>query len=160
MVNSDTNRIVGQFVQDQLKQNLGVDVSFEYVELKEYFRIFATGQHQIVIQRWSSDWPYPDNWLPDLFTTDVPNNFNGYSNSSFDALMLHAAAETDDAKRLDLYDRAHKLVIDDAGIVPLYNPVTYVLVKPNVMNYVITGVDGFVQGDLNFHQVYIAGNIN
>ena len=160
MVNSDTNRIVGQFVQDQLKQNLGVDVSFEYVELKEYFRIFATGQHQIVIQRWSSDWPYPDNWLPDLFTTGVPNNFNGYSNSSFDALMLQAAAETNDATRLDLYDQAHKLILDDAAIVPLYNPVTYVLVKPDVMDYVITGVDGFVQGDLNFHQVYIAGNIN
>lgn len=160
MVNSDTNRIVGQFVQDQLKQNLGVDVSFEYVELKEYFRIFATGQHQIVIQRWSSDWPYPDNWLPDLFTSGVPNNFNGYSNSSFDALMLQAAAETNDATRLDLYDQAHKLILDDAAIVPLYNPVTYVLVKPDVMDYVITGVDGFVQGDLNFHQVYIAGSIN
>ncbi len=160
MVNSDTNRLVGQFVQDQLKQNLGVDVSFEYVELKEYFRIFATGQHQIVVQRWSSDWPYPDNWLPDLFTTGVPNNFNSYSNSSFDALMLQAAAEADDAKRLALYDQAHKLMIDDAGIVPLYNPVTYVLVKPNVMNYVITGVDGYVKGDLSFPRVYIAGSIN
>ncbi len=72
MVNSDTNRIVGQFIQDQLKQNLGVDASFDYVELKEYFRTFATGQHQIVIQRWGADWPYPDNWLPDLFVTGTP----------------------------------------------------------------------------------------
>jgi oligopeptide transport system substrate-binding protein len=160
MVNSDTNRLVGQFVQDQLKQNLGVDVSFEYVELKEYFRIFATGQHQIVIQRWGADWPYPDNWLPDLFTTGTPNNFNGYSNSSFDALMQQAAAETDNDKRLALYDQAHKLVIDDAGIVPLYNPVTHVLVKPDVMNYVITGLDGYVKGDLGFHQVFIAGSPN
>ena len=158
MVNSDTNRLVGQFVQDQLKQNLGVDVEFEYVELKEYFRIFATGQHQIVIQRWGADWPYPDNWLPDLFTTGTPNNFNGYSNSSFDALMLQAAAETDNEKRLDLYDQAHKLLIDDAGIVPLYNPVTYVLVKPNVMDYTITGVDGYVKGDLFFDKVYIGSS--
>jgi oligopeptide transport system substrate-binding protein len=158
MVNSDTNRLVGQFVQDQLKQNLGVDVEFEYVELKEYFRIFATGQHQIVIQRWGADWPYPDNWLPDLFTTGTPNNFNGYSNSSFDALMLQAAAETDNDKRLELYDQAHKLLIDDAGIVPLYNPVTYVLVKPNVMDYTITGVDGYVKGDLFFDKVYIGSS--
>jgi len=160
MVNNDTNRLVGQFVQDQLKQNLGVDVGFDYVELKEYFRTFATGQHQIVIQRWGADWPYPDNWLPDLFTTGTPNNFDGYSNSSFDALMLQAAAETDNAKRLALYDQAHKLMIDEAAIVPLYNPVTYVLVRPDVMNYVITGVDGYVKGDLNFDKVYISGSSN
>jgi oligopeptide transport system substrate-binding protein len=160
MVNSDTNRLVGQFVQDQFKQNLGVDVSFEYLELQEYFRVFATGQHQIVIQRWGADWPYPDNWLPDLFTTGTPNNFNSYSNSSFDALMQQAAAETDNEARLALYDQAHKLLVDDAGILPLYNPVTYVLVKPDVMNYVITGLDGYVKGDLGFDKVFIAGSSN
>ena len=90
----------------------------------------------------------------------MPNNFNSYSNGSFDALMLQAAAETDDAKRLDLYDQAHKLLVDDAGIVPLYNPITYVLVKPDVMNHFITGVDGFVKGDLSFPRVYIAGSSN
>ncbi len=74
--------------------------------------------------------------------------------------MKQAAAETDNAKRLDLYDQAQKLLIDDAGIVPLYNPVTYVLVKPDVMNYTITGVDGYVKGDLSFAQVYIAGSSN
>jgi hypothetical protein len=45
-------------------------------------------------------------------------------------------------------------------MIGLYNPVTYVLVKPNVKNYVITGLDGYVQGDLNFHRVYIAGSSN
>ena len=160
MVGSDTNRLVGQFVQDQLKQNLGVDVSFEYVELQEYFRIFATGQHQIVIQRWGADWPYPDNWLPDLFTTGVGNNFNSYSNPAFDSLMQQAAAELDNATRLSLYGEAHKLLIDDAGILPLYNPVTYVLVKPDVMNLTITGVDGYVKGDLSFSKIYIAGSSN
>ena len=160
MVNSDTNRLVGQFVQDQLKQNLGVDVNFDYVEGKEYFRIFATGSHQIVIQRWGADWPYPDNWLPDFFVTGSPNNFDGYSNSTFDSLMQRVAAETDNDARLALYDEAHKLVIDEAGIVPLFNPVTYVLVRPNVANYVMTGVDGYIKGDLNFGKVYITGSSN
>jgi oligopeptide transport system substrate-binding protein len=158
MANSDTNRIVGQFIQDQLKQNLGVDVGFNYVELQEYFRIFGTGEHQIVIQRWSADWPYPDNWLPDLFTTGSGNNFNSYSNSSFDGLILQAAAETDNDMRLELYDQAHKLLVDEGGMVGLYNPTTYVLVKPDVMNYVVTGLDGFVKGDLSFQQAYIAGS--
>ena len=160
MVNSDTNRLVGQFVQAQLKQNLGVEVDFNYVEGREYGRVFTQNLHQVTIQRWSADWPYPDNWLPDLFSSGALNNHAAYSNSKFDGLMLKAAAETENARRLGLYDEAHKLMIDDAGIVPLYNPVTYVLVKPKVQNYIITGLDGYIKGDLNFHKAFIAASSN
>jgi oligopeptide transport system substrate-binding protein len=155
-VNSDTNKLVGQFVQQQLKQNLGVDVEFNYVEGREYGRVFTQNLHQVTIQRWSADWPYPDNWLPDLFTSGALNNHAGYSNAKFDDLMRKAAAETENAKRLALYDEAHKLMIDDAGVVPLYNPVTHVLVKPWVQNLQITGVDGFIKGDLNLFKAFIA----
>jgi oligopeptide transport system substrate-binding protein len=155
-VNTDTNKLVGQFVQAQLKQNLGVDVEFNYVEGREYGRVFTQNLHQVTIQRWSADWPYPDNWLPDLFTSGALNNHAAYSNSKFDDLMRKAAAETDNARRLGLYDEAHKLMIDEAGIVPLYNPVTHVLVKPHVRNLVITGLDGYIKGDLHFHKAFIA----
>jgi oligopeptide transport system substrate-binding protein len=157
-VNSDTNKLVGQFVQAQLKQNLGVDVEFNYVEGREYGRVFTQNLHQVTIQRWSADWPYPDNWLPDLFGTGALNNHAAYSNPKFDDLMSRAAREFDGAKRLGIYDEAQKLLLDDAGIVPLYNPVTHVLVRPKVQNLVITGLDGYVKGDLNFHKAFIAAD--
>jgi oligopeptide transport system substrate-binding protein len=156
-VNSDTNRLVGQFIQAQLKQNLGVDVEFNYVEGREYGRVFTQNLHQVTIQRWSADWPYPDNWLPDLFTSGALNNHAQYSNAKFDDLIKKAAAETDNAKRLSLYNEAQTLMIDEAGIVPLYNPVTHVLIKPWVQNLTITGLDGYIKGDLYFDKAFIAG---
>ena len=156
-VNSDTNKLVGQFIQQQLKQNLGVDVDFNYVEGREYGRVFTQNLHQVTIQRWSADWPYPDNWLPDLFTSGALNNHAAYSNPKFDDLMVKAAAETENSKRLALYDQAQTLMIDEAGIVPLYNPVTHVLVKPWVQNLKITGLDGYIKGDLYFDKAFIAG---
>jgi oligopeptide transport system substrate-binding protein len=157
MVNRDTNRLVGQFVQAQLKQNLGVDVEFEYVEGREYGRRFTTGDYVATIQGFSADWPYPDNWLPDMFTTGAGNNLVGFSNAAFDDLMKKAAMETDNGKRLALYEEAQKLMLSKAGIVPLYNPVTHVLVKPWVQGLQITGVDGYVKGDLYFHKAFISG---
>ena len=157
MVNSDTNKLTGQFIQAQLKQNLGVDVEFEYVEGREYGRRFTTGDYVATIQGFSADWPYPDNWLPDMFTTGAGNNLVGFSNATFDDLMGKAAAETDNAKRLKLYDDAQKLMLDRAGIVPLYNRVTYVLTKPWVKNLTITGLDGYIKGDLYFDKAFIAG---
>ncbi|HEX5368224.1 MAG TPA: ABC transporter substrate-binding protein, partial [Dehalococcoidia bacterium] len=156
MVASDSNKIVGQFIQDQLKKNLGVDVDVQYLDSKAYGGSFGTGDYQVTIQSWSADWPYPDNWLPDQFGTGAGNNLVNFSNQQFDDLMAKAAAELDNQKRLDLYDQGQKLMLDQAPIMPLYNRVSYTLTKPNVKNLVITGIDGAIKGDYNLWQTYIA----
>jgi oligopeptide transport system substrate-binding protein len=155
MVNSDANRVAGQFLQDQFKMNLGVDVTFEYLEGKDFGPRFVRGNYQASIQRWHADWPYPDNWLPAQFTTGSPNNVSRYSNSKFDQLMGEAAKLTDDAKRLDKYSEAEKLMLDDAALVPLYNMVSYTLVKPNVKGLYLTGLDGALKGDWSFSQAFL-----
>ena len=157
-VANDSNRLVGQFIEDQIKTNLGVDVSYDYVDGKTFGQRFVTGQTQVTIIRWSADWPYPDNWLPDILSTDGRNNFANYSNSKFDELVREAAVETDEGKRLALYEEAHKIAIDEAALMPLYNSEAFILVKPHVKNLVITGLDGAIKGDYNFHKAFIAAN--
>jgi oligopeptide transport system substrate-binding protein len=157
-VANDTNRLIGQFIQDQLARNLGVQVEFDYVDSRTFGLQFTTGQFQVTLQRWVGDWPYPDNWLLDLFGTGGLNNLVKYSNSRFDELMGKAQGETDDKKRLALYGEAHKLIVDEAAVAPMYNRVFYVLVKPNVRNLIPTSIDGAIKGDYNLHKTYIARN--
>jgi oligopeptide transport system substrate-binding protein len=157
---NDTNRLVGQFIEAQLKKNLGVDVSTEYVDSRTFGARFTGNQYQVTVQRWNADWPYPDNWLPELFGTGAGNNHVGYSSTKFDDLMKKAKAEVDDKRRLAVYSEAQKLIIDEAVVVPLYNPETYVLVKPNVRGLVITALDGPIKGDYNLHKAYIAAANN
>jgi oligopeptide transport system substrate-binding protein len=156
MVNSPVNQTVGEFLKAQFKDNLGVDVTFEYLEGPQFGPRFVRGQYQASIQRWHADWPYPDNWLPAQFTTGSPNNVSKYSNAEFDNLMKQAASSTDDANRLKAYASAEKLMLDEAGLVPLYNARTYTLVKPDVKNLIVTGVDGAIKGDLNLWKTFIA----
>jgi ABC-type oligopeptide transport system substrate-binding subunit len=49
-----------------------------------------------------------------------------------------------------------RLMIDDAAVAPLYNRVSYVLVKPRVQGLVVTGIDGALKGDYHFASVWIA----
>ena len=128
----------------------------EYVDGKTFGGRFLQNQHQVSIQRWSADWPYPDNWLPDQFGTGALNNHSGYSNLKFDDLVKKAQAETDNKKRLELYNQAHKLILDEAVISPLYNRQSYVLVKPWVKGLIATPLDGAIKGDSNFTKTYIA----
>jgi oligopeptide transport system substrate-binding protein len=159
-VANDTNRIVGQFIEDQLKRNLNVEVSHEFVDSRTYGTRFTANQHQVTIQRWNADWPYPDNWLPDIFGSEGLNNHAAYRSAKFDELVKKAAQEVDEKKRLVLYNEAHKVAIDDAAIAPLYNPQTYILVKPRVKNLILTALDGGIKGDYNLYKAYIGASDN
>jgi len=153
---SDTNRIIAQFVQDQLKQNLNINVNLEFVDGPVFGQRFTTNQHQATIIRWGAEWPYPDNWLPGLFMSGVSNNHTGYANPTFDDLMKRAASNTDDSQRLALYHAGQKLILDDAVISPLFYRENFILTKPYVKNHILTGLDGYVGGDYNFSKTFIA----
>jgi oligopeptide transport system substrate-binding protein len=155
---NDANRLLGQFIEDQIKRNLGVEVTFEYVDSRTFGSRFLGHQYQITIQRWNADWPYPDNWLPEIFGSNSGNNHLEYKNPKFDEIMRRAKAEVDEKKRLALYNDGHKLMLEDAALVPLYNPEVYVLVKPRVKGLAITALDGAIKGDYSLHKAYIAAS--
>ena len=155
-VANDQNRIQGQYIEDQLKRNLGIDVSTEYVESRVSTARISSTQYQITVQRWAADWPYPDNWLPEMFGSNGSNNFFNYQNQRFDDLVRRAALENAEKDRLELYGEAHEMILDDAAVAPLYNRDVFILVKPNVRNLIPTGIDGGVKGDYFFHKTYIA----
>ncbi|HEY7268300.1 MAG TPA: peptide ABC transporter substrate-binding protein [Dehalococcoidia bacterium] len=154
---SDTNRLVAQFLQDQFKKNLGVDIDVDYVDSATYQGRFTKSQFQFVLGGWGADWPYPDNWIDEQFGTGGSNNQFQYSNPKVDDLIKQVKAETDQKKQLDLYSQIQKIVIDDdAGIVPIYDRAVFMLVKPKVKNFFVTGLDGEIRGDYNFWRTYIA----
>lgn len=155
-VANDANRLQGQFIEDQLRRNLGIEVTSEYVDSRTYGSRFGEKQYQVLVQRWIADWPYPDNWLPELFRTGATNNRVAYSNPRFDDLVASAARELNDKKRLELYDKAQKLILDEAAVIPLYNRDQHILVKPWVRDLVVTPLDGAIKGDYHFARVYIA----
>jgi oligopeptide transport system substrate-binding protein len=155
---TDANRIVGQFLEDQFKKNLGIDVTTEYIDSRTRSARFTASQFQVTVQSWSADWPYPDNWLPDLFGSTGQNNKIAFRSAAFDEAIAKAAAETDDDKRLALYNEAHRIMLSDAAISPLYNRETFILVKPQVKNLIFTAVDGALKGDYHLHDTFIAAN--
>jgi oligopeptide transport system substrate-binding protein len=154
-VSNDQNRVQGQYIEDQLKRNLGIEVSTDYVESRVSTSRITGTQYQVTVQRWAADWPYPDNWLPELFGSTGSNNFFNYRNPRFDDIVRRAAQETDAEDSLSLYDEAHELMLSDAVVAPLYNRDVFLLVKPKVRGLVSTGIDGGIKGDLFFHRTYI-----
>ena len=68
---------------------------------------------------------------------------------------LKAVVTPEDKKRLAYYDDAHKLLLSTAAIAPMYNRLSFVLVKPNVKELTMTPLDGALRGDFNLGKTFI-----
>ena len=64
-------------------------------------------------------------------------------------------AETDDKKRLANYDEAQKLLLNAAAIAPMYNRLSFVLVKSNVKDLTMTPIDGALRGEFSLAKAFI-----
>ncbi len=153
---TDANKLLAQFLQEQFRTNLGVDIEVDMVDSATFQSRFQKGQYNMTFSSWSADWPYPDNWLPEQFGSTGSMNVYHYSNPKADDFFQKAAAEADGTKRLDFYTQAQKLILDDAVIAPVYNGETFLLVKPQVRDLQVTGLDGYIRGDWNLWKTWIA----
>lgn len=140
----DNERVV-TVLQSMWRDNLGVDVQLDPLELTTFSaRLNETTENpetglQMYFSIWGADYPDPQNFLQLLHGGSVFNNGH-YSNSEYDALLDQADVMTGDLEgRLQLYNQAEQIAVDEVGWLPLYNPRLNVLVKPYVQGIVFTG---------------------
>lgn len=88
---------------------------------------------------WTADFPDPSNFLDVLFrSTHVDaNNHSFYQNPAFDRLLDQALATADADARNRIYQTAEHLLVDDAPVILLYHPISYVMLQPRVHGYTI-----------------------
>lgn len=154
--NTGTNPDAAQYAQAQFKDNLGVEVKLEPMDPPEFSKLVSGNRHQVAFFGWGADYPDPDNWLPELFGTGAGNNHTQYSNPKLDELMKKAMAESDTAKRMDLWAQAQKMVVDDAPVIFLFHDERFILLKPYVKDFKMTGIDqNALPGNWNLELVYL-----
>lgn len=122
-----------EFIQSELVTNLpGLNITLRNVPFKVRLEADNSGDYDIQLSGWGADYADPINFL-ELFQTDNGNNGSGYSNSEYDALIDQARAETEDLNaRWEMLLEAEQILMDDAGIGPVYQRANAVLEKDYV----------------------------
>jgi oligopeptide transport system substrate-binding protein len=91
---------------------------------------------------WCADYPDPQDWLSIFWHSSSQFAQNiGYKNPEFDALVEEADVTIDQAKRLELYAEAQRLLLDDAPYIIRSTSKSSFLVKPYVKGLEITPQD-------------------
>jgi len=126
---------------DMWEKNLGVKITIENIEPDKYFDLLYSGQHgQLFSGGWCADYPDPQNFADVLFHTGAQQNTGKYSNPQLDAILDQASVEKDVTKRIQLYQQAEEILVQDAAALFILHDVSYVLVKPYVKGYVLTPI--------------------
>ncbi|HAV77070.1 MAG TPA: peptide ABC transporter substrate-binding protein [Anaerolineae bacterium] len=144
-----TNGGVGSYVSsdvaalaDMWKKNLGVTITVENLEPNFFYdQIYANKHGQLFTGGWCADYPDPENFADVLFHSGSNQNNGGYSNPELDALLESARIEQSVTKRIEMYQQAEQIIVEDAAALFTIHYLSYELVKPYVQGYVLTPID-------------------
>ena len=145
--NSDdpANTTRAEWVAGQYRDILGVTITLQPTEgtaLVALRKDPSTFPQMLLVGGWIQDYPDPQNWLSVYFKCDATFALRfGYCNEQFDELVSQADVEFDAAKRLELYQQAGEILVNDIPSPFLYNLNNVVLINPNVTGYTASAAD-------------------
>jgi oligopeptide transport system substrate-binding protein len=126
---------VVEAIVEMLRENLGVEVEIEQVEFATFLQDLNRSRFQMFDAGWIADYPDAQNFVDVLFYSDSTQNDWNYANPEVDALIEEARREPDSQRRVELYQEAMAIVVDEAPVIPLFHGKNTEVVKPYVGNY-------------------------
>lgn len=111
---------VAQIIQSMAAE-AGFDVKLQPLETASAIERYLNGNFEAYIGNWSGR-ADPDPTLVSFFATTGSQNVNKFSNKELDTLLMQARAESDEAKRKALYEKATGIYLTALSSIPLYHP--------------------------------------
>ncbi|WP_027339340.1 ABC transporter substrate-binding protein [Halonatronum saccharophilum] len=133
----DTHQSIAEALQRNLK-SIGVDVELINMEWGTYIEKVDDGDTEMFRLGWIAAYADADYFLHPLFhSSNAGPGGNGafYSNSEIDEMLDKARGMEPGEDRVELYQEAERIIVDDAPWIPVYHYARVGLVKPFVNNY-------------------------
>jgi oligopeptide transport system substrate-binding protein len=138
---SDFGKATANFIHDQLKTNLGINITLQGLDANTLASNLGTGDFQLAgPMGWSADYPDPADWY-DFFLTTSSNNVALYQNQQYDNFVRVARTDLQADRRDQEYQQAQQMLVDDAPVAFLAQSVSWHLVRSYVRGVTGSPVD-------------------
>jgi oligopeptide transport system substrate-binding protein len=126
---------LAEALQATWQRELGLHIAIAPVEQKTWVQNQQTLNYGITLAAWTADYPDPVTFLG-LFTSDSSYNWTGWKSAAYDQLLGEAATTLDAHQRYEVFQRAEKLLLEDAPVAPLHVGAQTYLIHPAVQGWV------------------------
>jgi len=132
-----------EVIQQEWAKELGVHITITPQEQKTLFQNSRDGNYTIAFSGWIADYPDPTTFLG-MMASGCGNNWAKWSNQAYDDLLNRAAATVDNGQRMELFQQAEALLLQETPLIPLYYDTQIYLKQP--------ALRGWVPSKINFHR--------
>ena len=136
----ESHRTIAEAIQQMWQKNLGIQVRLVNQEWKVYLDAQRTMDYQICRASWIGDYVDPNTFL-DMWVTGGGNNETGWSNPEYDRLIAQAAETADPKARLEVFQKAEAILMDELPILPIYFYTSTRAIRPEVKGWHPTILD-------------------
>jgi len=138
---NEGHKKVAEYMQDQWKTNLGIEVELKNEEWKTYLEDMNKMNYVVCRAGWIGDYNDPMTFI-EMFTTGNGNNNTGFSNAQYDALVKKAQTMQEGPDRVALLGQAETILMAELPLVPIYTYTTIQMIDldkwdgwyPNVLD--------------------------
>ena len=113
-----TQEAIARTMQASL-QKVGIPVILRPKPPRDYDSFALSDEPEMFRLGWLASYPSADAILPPLFQSESPNNLTGFANPTVDAQLKAARAESNPARRVELFQQAEKTVMEQLPVVPI-----------------------------------------
>ena len=146
--NSERPQIMTQYIQSELKKNLGVNLQIQLFDHKVFRSQLQTANFPLMLMVWAADYPDGDTFMG-LFESDTGNNMTRYSNAKVDENIRKAREDWNTLKRDLLYKEAQNILqVRDAAVLPLFYEENEALVASGVKGFSINPIGYYFLKDI------------
>jgi oligopeptide transport system substrate-binding protein len=125
---------VMEAIQAMWEKELGVHATLATLEQKTWLQNQETLNYTVSTAGWAGDFADPVTFLG-LFVTGGGKNWTGWGVPGYDQLLGDAAREANPQARLEIFQRAESLLLEQGPIAPLYFGAHSYLIQPSVKGW-------------------------
>ena len=129
------NKTVAEYLQATWQEVLGITVSLNPIEDSTYIDWRASRETQpfgVYTGSWGSDFVDPSNWHNQNFTSGADHYRTHWVNEEYDQICEAAVSNTDSVERVEQYQEAEQILVEEAPIIPMFRGKAVRAAKPDV----------------------------
>lgn len=147
----DASKKGGEYLQSAIESALkGVNARVQSIPKKTALDHAGNGDYDVFLVGWTADFSDPISFL-DLNTTNNSQNWEKYSDSTYDKLIAESKVTPSETTRWNSLVKAEQRIIDTQGVTPLYHPEEAWMVRPTVKGVIYNGAGA----PYNFKNAYV-----
>jgi ABC-type oligopeptide transport system substrate-binding subunit/type II secretory pathway predicted ATPase ExeA len=127
----EATRVTNEYLTTQWRDQLGLHVTWNTLDVLAFQEAMSKTTPHLYRETWAADYPDPDDFL--RLALHQPHS--RWHNERFELLLDSARRMTDAVERLKFYQAADRLLLDEAGVIPLTYGYYHCWLKPWITRF-------------------------